>query len=231
MQQVFNSTLRFGNAALDRDLSASGDGPFDWSRHIRVTFDRPFGAPIPGRPKDVQQAISVVCTPRSPGVPVVAVDESVDATGFTFRVRNADPNRGASNVTVDWLAVLGVPDANPTLAQQIDARFSIVQPKSFDGFLNDKTWPRIWYSEPLQPQPSGTPARILLTESDLHCLHNNPASIAMVGPLGDSDSLLKHGIIDGANDFGFSVFAVDVDTVGGNCAFYAASFVKSTNQL
>jgi hypothetical protein len=232
MQQVSGSTLRFGNAQLDRALSPSNDGPDDWSRHTRVTFDSPFGPATPGIPKDVEQVISVVCTPRGSAAPLVAVVETVDATGFTFRVRNADPDQGADNVSVDWLAVLGVVDTNSAKTRQSDGRLSVLQPKSFDGFLEQNNWPRIWFSKPLVPDARGTPPVILLTQNDLHCGQDNPATIGTVGPLEATSELFNHAILvpgDDPNDFGFSVGASDVDTVGGNCGFYSAAFVVNAN--
>lgn len=190
-----------------------------------MNFGRPFGAPIPGRPKDVQQAISVIVTPRGNGVPVVAVVTDVDSHGFSFRLRNADPNRHAVNLSIDWLAVLGVPDQNPTAAQLLDGRFVRLQPQQLDGF--SVPWPRIWFDRPLARSPAGEPAVLVISQTDLHCNQNsNPAAVGVALALTGADDLLNRGIIDAA-DHGFSLSAANVDTVSGHVAFNGAAFTDT----
>ena len=225
MESFFNSTLRVGNMPINDTLQPGGQSG-DWSAPTTARFSRPFGAPVPGRPKDVVQSITVIATPRTAGgVPVVAMVTAVTAADFTFRLRNADPNHKAKGISVDWLAVLGVPDANPTAARLLDARLSILQPKHVGGYLDSRRWPRIWFSQPLNPAQAGAPAVLLLTQNDLNCVQgNSPATIGTAGALDGSDDLLAKGIIDGVHDFGFSLRAVDVDTASGNAGFYAAAF-------
>jgi hypothetical protein len=114
MEQIFNSTLRFDNARVEETLSPSGQSG-DWTPQPEVVkFDRPFGAPIPGKPKDVAQAISVILTSRSPGgVPVVSVVENVVATKFAFRVRNVDTVGGSCGFyAAAFIESSGNPDSN-----------------------------------------------------------------------------------------------------------------------
>ena len=228
MESFSNSTVRIGNTPINDTLQPGGQ-PGDWSAPTKALFSRPFGAPIPGKPKGVTQAISVVATPRNAGgVPVVAMVTAVTATDFTFRLRNADPDHVATGISLDWLAVLGVPDANPTAARLLDARLSLLQPKHFSGYRDSHTWSRIWFSRPLIPPRAGAAAILLLTQNDLNSVHGNtPATIGTAGDLEGSDQLLTDGIIDGVNDFGLSLRAVDVDTASGNTGFYAAAFVAN----
>src|SRR5437870_11353178 len=122
MQPLSATTVRFGTVTIPSILRASNTTG-DWKQHVPVTFGAPFGAAIPGIPKDIAQGINVILTPRS-RVPVVAVVETVNATGFSFAVRNADPSQDASGITVDWLAVLGVSESAPP---PLDVRLSILQ--------------------------------------------------------------------------------------------------------
>ena len=228
MQTFLNSTVRIGNTPIQAPLQPGGQ-PGDWSAPTTASISSPFGAAVPGKPKGVAQSISVVATPRTAGgVPVVAVITAVTAKDFTFRIRNADPDQMAESVSLDWLAVLGVPDSNPTAAQQMDARLSVLQPKRFDGYKNSRTWPRIWFSRPMNPTKAGAPPILLCTQTGLNC--SPDSTLATVGTAGDlegSDQLRADNIIDGVNDFGFSLRAVDVDSVGGPAGFSAAAFVAN----
>jgi hypothetical protein len=222
MEQISNTTVRFGNVAVPGTLRRSNTFG-DWKKHINVPFGVSFGAPIPGKPKNVAQRISVILTPRT-AVATTAVVEKVDATGFSFALRNADPNREVDDISVDWLAVLGVPDGKP---QPFDARLSVLQYKHFSGFLDrNPRWPRIWFSTPMTPAVRGTVPVVLITANNLHVPgEDNPAVVGVVRDLEDSSQLLADNIIDGVSVYGMAVYATDLDSVGGNTGFYAAAFL------
>jgi hypothetical protein len=224
MQSFFNSTVRFGSEPVNVTLRPSGQSG-DWTDPLRVGFPRPFGGAIPGRPKDVPATISVVGTVRS-GTAAVVVIERVDGAGFTFRARNADPEHPNTVASLDWLAVLDAPDPSG-MNDTVDGRLSILQPRAFGGFRDREYWPRIWFSHPMDPGRQGN-AAVILTATDLHCRHPpSPATVGRVDELYASAELLKNGIIDGTNVFGFAVHGFDVDTAGGECAFYAAAFTPT----
>ncbi len=224
MEKLSSTTVRFGTVPVPNVLRPSNTTG-DWKQHIRVNFATPFGAPIPGRPKDVKQEISVVLTPRCQ-VPIVGVVEQVDSTGFSFAIRNADPNQDANGISVDWLAVLGVTDATPS---PYDVRLSILQCKTFSGFLDgEPLWPRIWFSTPMVPNVPGTPPVILLTANNLDVPSDkNPAVVGHPGPLVFLANLVKDNIVDPTLANGFGARGVNVDTVGGQTGFYAAALVPT----
>jgi hypothetical protein len=218
------TTVRFGNVPISRVLRPSGTLG-DWIQHVAVSFGPPIPAPTGGVPaKDVAQRISVILTPHS-AVPVVPVVESVSTTGFVFSLRNADPTQDAGSITVDWLAVLGVPDVAPS---PIDARLSVLQHQHFSGFLdNQPQWPRIWFSTRMVTTVAPV---VLLTANNLNVPSNeNPAVIGTSGVLANSADLVAKGVIVPGFAFGMSVRATDVDTVGGNTGFYAAAFTLNSS--
>jgi hypothetical protein len=224
MQPLSATTVRFGTVTIPSVLRASNTIG-DWKQHVPVTFGAPFGAAIPGIPKDVAQGINVILTPRS-RVPVVAVVETVNATGFSFALRNADPYQDASGITVDWLAVLGVGEPAPP---PLDVRLSVLQPKAFSGFLDQALWPRIWFSTPFASAPVPV---VLLTANNLNVPSgDNPAVVAHPGALALVGDLVGKGVADPPTGaaFGFGVGGVNVDSVGGNTGVYAAAFATSSN--
>lgn len=209
MDRLKDTTVRFG-VTKPVDFSANGD----WGS-IDVVFASPFGSPKPGTPKGVSQSISVVATPlRMRKVAPVVVLKNVTANGFTLFARNLNNQNGESEFS--WLAVLGVPDRQPT---SYDTRIGVLQTKILTP-PNPTSWPGIWFSQPLVG--IGKEPAILLTahnitgpsrESDPW---RNAAAVASVYPLP--------GTIP--PDDGFAVGAVNVEN-GGRSGFYYAAFIDA----
>ena len=206
MNKVKETTIRYGSVPARHFNRSNESGD---TRFVNVAFDPPFGPPKPGKPKGVAQAISVVVTPKGGGVPAVAMAVDVKSTGFTLRARNADPTV-EGEAAFDWLAVLGVFQLD---APPLDARLSVLQAKHFGDFLDRHRWPRIWFSTSFDPS---SPRVLLLTENNLNIQGDrNPAIVAVADELES---------LPGLQTDGFSVRAINVDTISGSSGFYAAAF-------
>ena len=176
-------------------------------------------SPRAGKRKDVDQLISVIVTPvldaRSPSIAPVPVVRNVTPTGFSFRARNTSSrSSNTDGLSFNWLAVLNVPTLTTIPEFKfLDIRAAVAQPKRTDRFLDTTYWSRLWFSEPMGGQPAPF---VFLTESDLHVdTQHNPALVGFVGQLGNLPGLPQDG---------FSIGAINVDTVGGSAAFQSMAF-------
>jgi hypothetical protein len=224
MAQVFQSAFRVGS--IDPIHFNASNTPGD-QRHQEVKFvdsagrDAPMPGPAPGKRKGAQQVISVIVTAVKAEVAVVPCAAKISSAGFTFFGRNADPRRGG-DVRFSYMAVLaGIPD-NTRIEGQLEARLQVLQSKQFNQYLDRDTWPRIWYSEPYATKRPKTPL-IFLSANNLNVESQNPAVTGWSDELAELPDLLSDG---------FSVRAMNVDSVGGHSGFYATSFIlRDLNDL
>ena len=211
MAQVFQSTFRVGSFGPIHFNASNTQGD---SHHETIKFDAPMPGPAPGKRKGAEQVISVIVTAVQAGTAVVPCATKVNSAGFTFFGRNADPRKDG-DVAFNYLAVLAAIQDNTRTEGQLEGRLQVLQPKLFDQYLDQHMWPRIWYSEPYATRTPKTP-RVFLTANNLNVESQNPATAGCVDELADLPGLLSDG---------FSVRALNVDSVGGHSGFFAASFI------